>query len=139
MPLNDVLITVKSSTTSFGNTENSVQTFTGTCAKKGNADYLFYTEISNNSAVKTIVKAIGSTKVCITRRGNVESNLTVETGVTIKSDYKNEYGSFPIEITGKKIENCLNKNTLFFEYSITSGGKPLSDVKIEILLSEVNK
>jgi uncharacterized beta-barrel protein YwiB (DUF1934 family) len=104
---------------------------------KGNVAQIVYqdSELTGFYDSETKVTAHGESFVSILRKGNkVDSNLMVQCGKKLFSEYSTPMGSIAVGIMGNTIENHFDEDggTLRMNYTLDMNGSLVSDNEIKI-------
>jgi len=114
-------------------------TVTAEYYEKNDSLYLFYEEPleGTETVVKNRIKQKGSS-LELTKTGAISTRMVLETGREYLTDYLTPYGCLKLELLTHKLERTLQDGKIMIraEYTLSSGGCPVSDCELEIVLGK---
>ena len=137
----DIIIELKSSIESSGESENIEITTRGKLLAKEDAVFLSYkeTEQSGYDGCTVLIKAEGNDRVTISRSGDANSHLLCEKGKRNLCSYSTPHGALTLGVTCGQIKNELNDDglgKLSFSYELDVNGGLIGKNKLSIKIRE---
>lgn len=136
----DVLITIKSIQT-VEDEKDIIEFFTFGNMSKIKGEYkITYdeTEITGFEGCKTTLLVDGEDMVTMQRKGNTNTNLTVEKGKKHHCHYGTEFGDFLVGVNANTITSSLTDDggDLYFKYTIDINSSYISENEVYVNVKE---